>query len=136
SLVGAPSVILAWTAAAPMAWIGARHWRRSQFRVAIAYLLAFCLLVPIAMLATVEELRLFTGLNHGQAKLELFHKLQFARLATNAQLWWSILAGLPVCWWLRRFTRAPVFSLMFAATAAMLCLATLLRMGMLEWLEN
>jgi serine/threonine protein kinase len=60
SLAGAPSVALAWTAAAPMAWIGARHWRRGQFRVAIAYLLAFCVLVPIAMLATVEEGCLFT----------------------------------------------------------------------------
>ena len=46
------------------------------------------------------------------------------------------LAGLPVCWWLRRFTRAPVFSLMFATTAALWCLATLLRMGMLDWLDH
>jgi hypothetical protein len=94
------------------------------------------MLVPIAMLATVEEARLFTAFTHGQLKLELFDRLKFARVATNAQLWWSILAGLPVCWWLRRFTRAPVFSLMFAGTAAMLCLATLLRMGMLEWVDR
>jgi serine/threonine protein kinase len=136
SLAGAPTVLVAWNATIPMAWIGVRHWQRNQFRVAIAYLLAFCVMVPIAMLATVEETRLFTALTHGLEKLELFHRLKFARVATNAQLWWSILAGLPVCWWLRRFTRAPVFSLMFAATAAMLCLATLLRMGMIDWLEN
>ena len=37
---------------------------------------------------------------------------------------------------MRRFTRAPVFSLMLAALAALLSLATLLRMGMLEWLDN
>jgi hypothetical protein len=48
----------------------------------------------------------------------------------------AILSGLPVCWWLRRFTRAPVFSLVFAATAAMLCMATLLLMGMLAWLDD
>jgi predicted Ser/Thr protein kinase len=136
SLAGAPTVLVAWAATLPMAWIGVRHWRRSQFRVAIAYLLAFCLLVPIAILATVEEARLFTALTHGLAKLELFERLKFVRVATNAQIWWSILAGLPVCWWLRRFTRAPVFSLMFAGAAAMLCLATLLRMGMLDWLDN
>ena len=88
------------------------------------------------MLVTLEEARLFTALTQGQASLELSHRLEFAKQATNAQLWWSILAGLPVCWWLRRFTRAPVFSLMFATMAALLCLATLLRMGMLEWLDN
>ena len=136
SLAGAPGVILAWAATAPMAWIGVQHWQRSQCRVAIAYLLSFCLLVPIAMLASVEELRVFTALTHGRADLELFQRLKFARVATNAQLWWSILAGLPVCWWLRRFTRAPVFSLMLATTAAALCLVTLLRMGMLDWLDN
>src|SRR5579871_1811080 len=39
-------------------------------------------------------------------------------------------------WWLRRVTRAPVFSLMFATYAALLCLATLLRFGMLDWLDH
>jgi serine/threonine protein kinase len=135
SLAGAPSVVLAWAATLPLAWIGVRHWRRGQFRVAIAWLLAFCLLVPIAMLATLEEARLFTTLTQGRISLELFHRLEFARVATNAQLWWSILAGLPVCWWLRRLTRAPVFSLMFATLATALCLATLLRMGMIEWID-
>jgi hypothetical protein len=136
ALAGAPAVLIAWAAAVPMAWIGVRNWRQGRFRVAIAYLLAFCLLAPIAMLVTVEETRLFAALGHQWSKLELFHRLKFAREATNAQLWWAILTGLPVCWWLRRFTRAPVFSLMFAAMAAMLCLATLLRMGMLGWLDD
>ena len=136
ALAGAPAVLIAWAAALPMAWIGVRNWRRGRFRVAIAYLLAFCLLAPIAMLVTVEETRLFAALGNEWRKLELFHRLKFARQATNAQLWWAILSGLPVCWWLRRFTRAPVFSLMFAAMAAMLCLATLLRMGMLGWLDD
>jgi hypothetical protein len=136
SLTGAPAVALAWVTAAPTAWLGARYWRRGQFRVAIAYLLAFCLLVPIAMLAAVEGFHLFTAVTRGQSQLELFQRLKFSRVATNAQLWWSIVAGLPVCWWLRRFTRAPVFSLMFAAMAALLCLATLLRMGMLAWLDH
>src|ERR1019366_1935011 len=61
---------------------------------------------------------------------------EFAKEATNAQLWWALLAGLPICWWLRRFTRAPVFSLMFAATSALLCLATLLRLGLLDCLDR
>jgi serine/threonine protein kinase len=136
ALAGAPAVLIAWAAALPMAWTGVRNWQQGRFRVAIAYLLAFCLLAPIAVLVTVEETRLCATLGDQWTKLELFHRLKFEREATNAQLWWAILSGLPVCWWLRRFTRAPVFSLMFAATAAMLCLATLLRMGMLGWLDD
>jgi serine/threonine protein kinase len=136
SLAGAPAVLIAWMAALPVAWIGVRNWQGGRFRIAIAYLLAFCLLAPIAMLVTVEETHLFGALGAAWRKLELFQRLKFARLATNAQLWWAILSGLPVSWWLRRFTRAPVFSLMFAAMAAMLCLATLLRMGMLGWLDD
>jgi serine/threonine protein kinase len=136
ALAGAPAVLTAWAAAAPMAWIGIRMWKRGHHRVAIAHLLALCLVVPVAVLVTVEESHFFTGLTQNLVRLELFHRLQFAKQATNTQLWWSLLAGLPVCWWLRRFTRAPVFSLMFATTAALWCLATLLRMGMLDWLDN
>ena len=101
--------------------------------VAIAFLLALSLVVPIAALATIQEAHLFTTVTRGQLALELFHRLELAKQATNAQLWWALLAALPVCWWLRRFTRAPVFSLMFATYAALLCLATLLRLGMLDW---
>ena len=136
ALSGAPAVLLAWAASAPAAWIGMREWKRGNFRVAIGYLLACCLVAPVAMLVTLEETRLFTSLTHGQIQLELFHRLEFAREATNAQLWWSLAAALPVCWWLRRYTRAPVFSLMFAAMSAMLCLATLLRMGAIEWIDK
>ena len=136
ALSGAPAVLIAWSAALPMVWMGMREWRGGRFRVAIAYLLAFCLLVPIASLVTVEEAHLFTALTRGSLQLELFHRLGFAREATNAQLWWAIFTGLPVCWWMRRFTRAPAFSLFFAGTAALLCLATLLRMGMLDWVDH
>ncbi|SPE24842.1 putative Non-specific protein-tyrosine kinase [Candidatus Sulfopaludibacter sp. SbA3] len=136
ALAGMLAVLAAWAAAAPTGWMGIRSWRRGYYRVAIAYMLAFCLVVPIAVLVSLEEARVFTALTQGQARLELFHRLEAARQATNAQLWWALLAGLPVCWWLRRFTRAPVFSLMFAAMSAMLCLATLLRMGVLDCLDR
>ena len=62
ALARAPAVLIAWAAALPVAWIGVGNWRRGRFRVAIAYLLAFCLLAPIAMLVTVEETGLFAGL--------------------------------------------------------------------------
>jgi hypothetical protein len=136
ALAGAPAIVIGWAAAAPMAWIGLRDWKRGYYRVAIAYLLALCLVAPVATLVTLEETHVFTGLTHGQKSLELFARLEISKLATNAQLWWSILAALPLCWWLRRFTRAPVFSLAFAAFGASLCLTTLLRIGMLEWMDN
>ncbi|MGD0869388.1 MAG: serine/threonine-protein kinase [Bryobacteraceae bacterium] len=135
-LAGAPAVAVAWAAVVPVAWIGIRTWKRGHYRVAIAYLLAFCLVAPVAALVTLEEAHVFTALTQGKQNLELFHRLEFAKEATNAQIWWALLAGLPVCWWLRRFTHAPVFSLMYAATAAMACLATLLRMGVLEYLDH
>ena len=136
ALQGAPAVMVAWAAVVPVAWIGIRTWRRGHYRVAIAYLLAFCLLTPVAALVTFEEARLFTAFTQGNLKLELFHRVGFAKQFTNAQIWWSLLAGLPVCWWLRRLTRAPVFSLMNAFTAALLCLATLLRLGVLDCLDH
>jgi hypothetical protein len=135
-LAGAPAIMVAWAATLPTAWMGVRTWRSGYYRVAIAYLLAACLVAPVAMLVTLEETHLATALTQGQVRLELFHRLEAAKEATNAQLWWSLLAGLPVCWWLRRFTRAPVFSLMFAAMSAMLCLATLLRLGVLDCLDR
>jgi len=136
ALSGAPAVFTAWAATIPLGWVGIRSWKREHFRIAVAYLLAFCVVAVISVLVTLEEVRLFTGLTMGQARLELSHRLEFAKEATNAQLWWSILAGLPVCWWMRRFTRAPVFSLLFASLAALFALATLLRMGMIDWLDN
>jgi hypothetical protein len=129
-------VVTAWAATAPLAVLGTRNWRRENFRVAVAYLLAFGVVTPVAVLTTLEEAHLATGLTMGLERLELGHRLQFAKQATNLQMWWAVLAGLPVCWWLRRFTRAPVFSLMLAAMAALFALATLLRMGAIDWLEN
>jgi hypothetical protein len=135
-LTGAPAVLIAWAATLPTAWMGVRTWRSGYYRVAIAYLLAFCIVAPVATLVTLEEAHHATALTQGNVQLELFHRLELAKHATNAQIWWSLLAGLPVCWWLRRFTRAPVFSLMFAAMWAMLCMATLLRLGVLDCLDR
>jgi hypothetical protein len=136
ALAGAPAVAIAWAAAVPLVWIGRRDWLRGAYRVSIAYLMAFCLVAPIAALVTFEEAGWFTAFTQGRIGLELFHKLEFPKQATNAQLWWALLAGVPACWWLRRFTRAPVFSLMLAALSASLCGVALLRMGLIDWIEH
>jgi predicted Ser/Thr protein kinase len=135
-LAGVPKVAIAWAALAPAAWMGIRTWRRGYRRVSIAYLLACCLVVPAAALVTLEEASLFTGFTRGQASLELFDRLKLTQHATNAQFWSALLAGQPVCWWLRRFTRASVFSLMFSTTAALFSVATLLRLGVLKYLDG
>ena len=136
SMRGLPEVLAVWAASMPAAWIGVRTWKRGNFGVAIAYLLAFCLLAPIAVLVTLEEFHLFAGLTQGKEALELFYRLEATKKAANSQVWWALAASLPVCWWMRRFTRAPVFSLMFALMAALFYLATLLLLGMLDCLDR
>lgn len=55
---------------------------------------------------------------------------------TNAQMWWAFLLSLPAYFWLRRFTKSSVFSLVLAVVGALLCIVTLLRMGMIEWFDT
>lgn len=135
-LSGMLSVLVAAGAAVPTAYLGIRSWREGQFRIAIAYLLAFCLLLPITMLVAMTEWGLFTTPSQNNESLELFSKLPTFKRTTNAQLWWSILLSLPAYYGLRRFTRSSVFSLVFAVMGALLCFVTLLRMGLLEWIES
>jgi serine/threonine protein kinase len=142
ALSGAPAVALVSGVTAPTAWIGVRCWNRGQVRIAIAYLLAFCVLFPTAMLVGMKESGILAGFTKGKQSLELLSPLAqtgpggTVELTTNAQLWWAILVSLPVYLWLRRFTRASVFSLAFAAAGAALCVVTLLRLGMIEWLQD
>jgi serine/threonine protein kinase len=135
-LSGAPAVLLAAAAAAPAAWIGIRCWKLEQRRIAVAYLLAFCLLLPIALLVAMGESGVFGSFTQGSRKLEFFSKFQSFKMTTNAQLWWSILLSMPAYGWLRRFTRSSVFSLVLAVMAALWCLVCLLRLGMLEWIDT
>ncbi|MGD0364180.1 MAG: serine/threonine-protein kinase, partial [Bryobacteraceae bacterium] len=60
-LSGTPAVLVAAAAAAPTAWIGIRAWKLDQRRVAVAFLLAFCLLLPITLLVAMGEYGLFRG---------------------------------------------------------------------------
>jgi serine/threonine-protein kinase len=135
-LSGTPAVLAISGAAGPCVFLGVRCWKRGQYRIAVAYLLAFCLLLPIAMVVAMGEWGLLKTIPEDRKEWELFSNLPGFKQTTNAQLWWSILMSLPVYYWLRRFTRASVFSLVLAVMAAALSLVTLLRMGMLEWLDK
>ena len=135
SLSGLTSVWVVGAATAITAYAGVRIWKKHQFRFAIAYLLAFCLLLPVAMLVAMGEFKILTAFTKGREDLELFYRLSF-RKATNLQVWWALLASLPVYLWLRKFTQSSVFSLVFSVMGALFSLATLLRLGMLDWLDN
>ncbi len=129
-LSGTPSVLTVSAAAIPAAAMGIRAWRRGEKRIAVAFLLAFCFLLPATFLIAFRQYSLFTALTHGDASLEPFER------TTNAQMWWAILLSLPAYYGLRHFTRSSVYSLVFAVMGALLCLVTLLRMGALKWLDE
>ncbi len=131
----AASLICVSGGAVAMLALGRRCWRQSQPRVGVAYLLAFCLLLPIAFLVAMQQWGLFTSLTRGSEDWELFGHSAF-RLITHAQIWWAILFSLPFYVWLRRFTGASVFSLVAAVMGALLCLVTLLRMGFFVWIND
>ena len=133
---GTPAVLVAAAATAPTAWLGIRCWKLDQRRIAIAFLLAFCLLLPIALLVAMGEYGVFAGFTEGRKNLELFSKFDSFKMTTNAQLWWSLLLSLPAYVWLRRFTRASVFSLVLSVMAALWSMACLLRMGMVGWIDT
>lgn len=135
-LTGTPAVLAVSLAAAPTAYLGIRAWKQEQRRIGVAYLLAFCLLLPITLLVAMTEYKLLTAPSKNDPALEFFAQFTSFKMTSNAQLWWSLLLSLPIYAWLRRFTRSSVFSLVFAVMAALLCVVTLLRMGLLKWLED
>lgn len=135
-LTGVPAVAVVAGAAIPTVWLGVRWWDAGRLRIAVAYLLAFCLLLPVSLVVVMQTGRLFAGLTQGREDLELIFQFHSFQPTTNAQLWWSLCLSLPVYLWLRRRTQSSVFSLALAVMAALLCSVTLLRMGMLEWLDK
>jgi len=133
---GARAVLAAVAATAPSAWLGVREWKRGHLRVAIAYLLAFCLLLPVTLVVAMGAWGFFHGYTQGRKDLELFSKFNWTKETTNAQIWWSLLLSAPAYLWLRRFTKSSVFSLVLATAAALFSAASLLRMGMLDCIDN
>jgi serine/threonine protein kinase len=135
-LSGTLGVIVVAGVAALMMDRGLRLWKSGQFRVGIAYLLAFCLLLPIALLVAFGAYHLFTRVAANPDWEFLGRISKSFKQTTNAQIWWAVMASLPAYVWLRRFTKSSVFSLVFAVMTAWLWVVTLMRMGLLEWLDT
>lgn len=135
-LSGMLSIWVVGSATIATAFLGISIWQGKQYRFAIAFLLAFCLLFPVAFLVAVGEFKILTALTQGREDLEFFYRLDSFRKTTNLQLWWALLCSLPVYVWLRHFTRSAVFSLVFSFMSALFGLTTLLRLGMLDWIDK
>jgi serine/threonine protein kinase len=142
SLAGTSAVATVSAATLPALWAGVRAWGQMQKRIGVAFLLAFCLLLPSTLLVAMKEWHVFDFFTQGKESLELFARLGISgasgpfRGTTNSQMWWSIALSIPLYVWLRRHTGSSVFSLMLALAGAALSLVTLLRMGMLDWFEQ
>jgi len=135
-LSGTLAVVAVSAVAGLMAYHGVGLWKSGQLRIGIAYLLAFCLLLPIALLVAFGEYHLFAK-PAANLDWELLGRISKTfKQTTNAQTWWAVFLSLPAYVWLRRFTRSSVFSLVLAVMVAWLCIVTLLRMGLLEWLDT
>jgi serine/threonine protein kinase len=135
-LSGTLGVIVVAGVAALMADRGLRLWKSGQLRVGIAYLLAFCLLLPIALLVAFGAYHLFAK-PATNPKWELLGQISDTfKQTTNAQIWWAVALSLPAYVWLRRFTKSSVFSLVLAVMAAWLWMVTLMRMGLFEWVDT
>jgi serine/threonine protein kinase len=135
-LSGTLAVVAVSAIAGLMAYHGVGLWKSGQLRIGIAYLLAFCLLLPIALLVAFGEYHLFAK-PAANLDWELLGRISKTfKQTTNAQIWWAVFVSLPAYVLLRRFTRSSVFSLVLAVMAAWLCIVTLLRMGLLEWLDT
>jgi serine/threonine protein kinase len=107
--------------------------RKGEKRVSIAYLLAFCLLMPIAFLLTMDVSHFWRAMSQNRPELEFMMQFQSFKRITNAQLWWSIFLSIPGYMWLRWVTKSSAFSMMMALMTTLLGMVTLLRFGMLKW---
>ena len=135
-LSGTPRVLVAACVTALTWYEGLILWRRNQLRNGIAHLLAVCLLVPITLLVAMAEYRI-RAISAANPDWELLHSISGSfREITNLQLWWALALSMPVYVWLRRYTRSSVFSLVASVMGVLLCVVTLARMGLIDWLNH
>ena len=135
-LTGTPRVLVVGFVTAFTLWEGLVLWKKNQLRNAIAHLLAVCLLTPITLLVAMVEYHI-RAIPAKNPDWELLHSISGSfREITNLQLWWAVVLSMPVYLWLRRYTRSSVFSLVASFMGLMLCVVTLSRMGLLEWLSK
>ena len=135
-LSGTPAVLVVGITCALTGRRGIRLWKEGQLRIAMAYLLASCLLLPNVLLVVMGEYHLWAKPASNEKWELLWNLSETFRQTTNAQLWWSVFLSLPAFLWLRRFTRSSVFLLVFAVMTAILCHITLFRFGLMDHFDE
>src|SRR5215470_13361261 len=135
-LAGTPRVLVAACVTVLTLWEGLALWKRNQLRNGIAHLLAVCLLIPITLLVAMGEYHI-RAIRAENPDWELLHNISGSfQEITNLQLWWAIALSMPVYVWLRRYTHSSVFSLVASVMGVLLCMVTLARMGLIDWLNH
>lgn len=135
-LRGAAEFAVVAAATVPTGLYGIHCWRQERRRIAVAYLLAFCLLLPTVLLVGMIHTGMLARVDPAKEAWEAFPRNDpDLKPITNAQMWWAILLSLPAYLWLRRFTHSSVFSLIFAVMGVVLAMVTLLRLGLLEYAD-
>jgi serine/threonine protein kinase len=128
------AVLTTITASVAILLLGLHQWHKKQHQIGIAFLLTFTLLFLISLLLMFNEYQWFSFWTQGRKDLEfLLSRLDFEK-TTNAQIWWALASLLPICYTLRRYTKASVFSLELTFMSFLLAWVTLLRMGLLDWI--
>lgn len=135
-LAGTPRVLVAAAVTTLTLREGLLLWKKNQLRNGIAHLLAACLLVPITLLVAMGEYHI-RAIVAADPDWELLHNISdtFQQI-TNLQLWWAIALSMPLYLWLRRYTKSSVFSLVASVMGLLLCVVTLARMGLIDWLNH
>jgi len=136
SLSGTPRVAVALCVTTLTGWQGLSLWKKGLLRNGIAHLLALCLLIPVSLLVAMGEYHI-REIVAANPDWELLHNVsQKFKEITNVQIWWAIALAMPCYVWLRAYTRSSVFSLVSSIMGATLCMVTLARMGLVDWLNN
>lgn len=129
--------LLAVTGSAAAVFIlGRKEWDRKMYRNGVAFLLTFTLLCLAGMLVVMKDFGWWTAWTQGREDLELSIGSLGLSGPTNTQVWWTLFLLLPVVYGLRRYTGATVFTLEMAFLSLLLSGATLLRMGLLDWVDK
>lgn len=164
SIAGIRAALIVAGALLPTLYLGIKSWKQGLKRIGIAFLIAFCLLLPVTLVVAMNERGILSQPTKGKENFELFMRIKWAgngdeklegkpektgtqsnnteapsslkKNTTNAQMWWSLLLSLPIYFRLRRFTKSSVFSLVLAVMSALLCIVTLLIMGLIVWHDN
>jgi hypothetical protein len=135
-LTGTFKVSVGVLATTPMLFFGLRFWKRGSLQIGIAFLLAFCLMLPVVLMVSMHEYSFFSVVSPDLTAREFFMTYFENSKTTNAQLWWALLLSAPCYLGLRRFTRSSVFSLVLAVATALLSITWLLQSGLLEWVND